>query len=188
MWVPLCLWLPGILCLLLLVHSQPLSFYLSSSYLMYVVYGISFLLPLTLSELVLKILSFLEVPYFFFRFQAAWLACSLRFRMVLRKVKRLAWLLGQWSVYLQCGRPRFSPWVGKIPWKRKWQPTPVFLPGRFHGRRSLVGYSPWGCKELDTTEWLLFVSLRKVKNFIVCLFLFFSFLRFAITSLQHCVS
>ena len=36
----------------------------------------------------------------------------------------------------------FDPWVGKIPWSRKWQPTPVFLPGKFHGQRSLVGYSP----------------------------------------------
>jgi len=42
--------------------------------------------------------------------------------------------------------------VGKIPWRRKWQPTPVLLPGKFHGWRRLVGYSPWGCKELDTTE------------------------------------
>ena len=37
-------------------------------------------------------------------------------------------------------------------WRRKWQPTPVFLPGEFHGQKSLAGYSPWGCKELDTTE------------------------------------
>ena len=43
---------------------------------------------------------------------------------------------------------------GKIPWRRKWQPTPVFLPGKFHGWKSLVGYSPWGCKESDTTEQL----------------------------------
>ena len=42
----------------------------------------------------------------------------------------------------------------KISWRRKWQPTPVFLPGESHGRRSLVGYSPWGRKELDMTEWL----------------------------------
>ena len=42
------------------------------------------------------------------------------------------------------------PWVTKIPWRRKWQPTAVFLPGEFHGQRSLVGYSPWGHKELDT--------------------------------------
>ena len=48
----------------------------------------------------------------------------------------------------------FSPWVGKIPWRREWQPTPVFLPGEFHGQRSLVGYSSWGLKELDATERL----------------------------------
>ena len=40
----------------------------------------------------------------------------------------------------------FYPWVGKIPWRRKWQPTPVFLPGKSHGQRSLVGYSLWSCK------------------------------------------
>ena len=45
------------------------------------------------------------------------------------------------SVCLQCGRRRFDPWVGKIPWRRKWQPIPVLLPEKFHGRRSLVGYS-----------------------------------------------
>ena len=48
----------------------------------------------------------------------------------------------------------FHPWVGKIPWRREWLPTPVFLPGEFHGQRSLRGYSPWGHKELDTTEQL----------------------------------
>ena len=48
------------------------------------------------------------------------------------------------------------PWVRKIPWRRAWQPTPVYLPGEFHGQRSLVGYSPWGPKELDTTEQLHF--------------------------------
>ena len=53
----------------------------------------------------------------------------------------------------QCRRLGFNPWVGKIPWRRKWQPTPGFLPGESHGHRSLVGYSPWGHKELDMTEW-----------------------------------
>ena len=43
---------------------------------------------------------------------------------------------------LQCGRPGFDPLVGKVPWRRKWQPTPVFLPGESHGQRSLVDYSP----------------------------------------------
>ena len=49
-----------------------------------------------------------------------------------------------------------NPWVGKIPWRRKWQPTPGFLPGKSHGLRSLVGYCPWGRKESDTTERLPF--------------------------------
>ena len=44
------------------------------------------------------------------------------------------------------------PWVRKIPWRRKWQCTPVFFPGKFRGQRSLMGYSPWGCKESDLTE------------------------------------
>ena len=55
----------------------------------------------------------------------------------------------------QCRRHRsqgFDPWVGKIPWRRKWQSIPAFLPRESHGLRSLVGYRPWGCKELDTTE------------------------------------
>ena len=54
----------------------------------------------------------------------------------------------------QFRRPGFDPWVGKILWKRTWPPTPVLLPGKSHGQRSLVGYSPWGCKELDTIERL----------------------------------
>ena len=48
--------------------------------------------------------------------------------------------------FVRCGRPGFDPWVGKIPWRRKWQPTPVSLPGKSHARRSLTGYSPWGHK------------------------------------------
>ena len=46
------------------------------------------------------------------------------------------------------GRHGFNPWAVKIPWRRKWQPTPVFLPGKSYGQRSLVGYSPWGCKRV----------------------------------------
>ena len=49
-------------------------------------------------------------------------------------------------------RLRFDPWVKKIHWSRKWQPTLVFLSGKWHGQRSLEGYSPWGCKESDMTE------------------------------------
>jgi len=51
-------------------------------------------------------------------------------------------------------RPRFNPWVWKIPRRREWLPTPVFLPGEFHEQSSLAGYSLWGCKELDITEQL----------------------------------
>ena len=64
------------------------------------------------------------------------------------------WLTGKESA-CQCRRGRshrFKLWVGKIPWRRKWQPTPVFLTGKSHGQRSLVGYSPRGRVELDMTE------------------------------------
>jgi len=48
----------------------------------------------------------------------------------------------------------FDPWVRKIPWRREWLPTPVFLPKESHSQRSLVGYSSWSCKALYTTEQL----------------------------------
>ena len=61
------------------------------------------------------------------------------------------WLIGKES-FCQCRRHGFNPWVGKISWRKEWQPTPVLLPGKSHGQRSLVGYRPWGHKELDMTE------------------------------------
>ena len=64
------------------------------------------------------------------------------------------WLSGKESTN-QCRRLGFNPWAGKIPCRRKWQPTPVFSPGESHGQRSLAGYSPWGPSESDTTEWLI---------------------------------
>ena len=70
-----------------------------------------------------------------------------------------SWWLRRESVCLQCRRPGLDPWVGKIPWRRKWQPTPVFFPGESQGRRNLAGYSPWGRKESDTTERLHFSAL-----------------------------
>ena len=60
---------------------------------------------------------------------------------------------------LQCGKSRFNPWVGKIPWRREWLPTPVFLSGESHGQRILAGYSRWGCKETDRTKRLTFIYL-----------------------------
>ena len=61
------------------------------------------------------------------------------------------WLSGIEST-CQCRRLWFYPWVGKIPYRRKWQPTLVFLPGKSHGQRILVGYSPRSHKESGTTE------------------------------------
>ena len=76
---------------------------------------------------------------------------------------------------MQCRRPRFNAWVGKIPWRREWQPTPVFLPREFHGQRSLAGYSPWGRKESGMIEQLT-LSLRwiggKMASAISCFQLF----------------
>ena len=77
----------------------------------------------------------------------------------------------------------FDPWVRKIPWRRKWQSTPLFLPEKSHGQRSLVGYSPWDHKQSDTTErltlfcGLLFHSVNNTNSFnfnvIKCIHLFF---------------
>ena len=75
------------------------------------------------------------------------------------------WCSGKEST-CQC-RCGFDSWVGKIPWRMECLPTPVFLPGKFHGKRSLVGYSPCGCKELDTTghsAHALFNAYRHVLN------------------------
>ena len=62
-------------------------------------------------------------------------------------------------IHLQCRRPGFDPWVGKIPWRRESLPTPVFWPGEFHGL-----YSPWGCKESDTTKQL---SLSYIQSILI---------------------
>ena len=60
----------------------------------------------------------------------------------------------RYRIYLQCRRSGFDSWVRKISWRRKWQLTPLFLPGKSQGQRNLVGYSPWSHKESDMTEWL----------------------------------
>ena len=57
-------------------------------------------------------------------------------------------------IHLQCGRPGFDPWAGRIPWRKEQLPTPLFLPGEFCGQRSLAGYRRRGRKELHTTEGL----------------------------------
>ena len=79
------------------------------------------------------------------------------------------WLSGREPTcqYRRHWRRGFNPWMGKIPWRRKWQPTPVFLPGKSHRQRSLAGYSQWGCKESDITMHtrinILFVSTRQYR-------------------------
>ena len=86
----------------------------------------------------------------------------------------------------QCRRHKrwgFDPWVRKIPWSRKWQPTPIFLPGKFHGQKSLAGYNPWDSKESGTTEhthcnksYVNLISLSLSQNIILYKFNAFSIL------------
>ena len=64
----------------------------------------------------------------------------------------------------RCRRRGSNPWVVKIPWSRKWQPTAIFLLGKLHGQRSLAVCCPWGCKELDMTEQLSMHALPKNKS------------------------
>ena len=71
----------------------------------------------------------------------------LNYQLLSVTLSLLPWWLRRLSVCLQCRRPGFNPWIGKISWRRKWQPTPVLLPGESQGWRSLIGYSPWGRKE-----------------------------------------
>ena len=76
-----------------------------------------------------------------------------RLLYIIGKASLIAQMVKQ-SICLQWRRPRFNPWVGKIPWRREWLPSPVFLHKEPHGQRSLVGYSSWGRKESDVTEQL----------------------------------
>ena len=80
------------------------------------------------------------------------------------------------KIHLPMQEMEFDPWVGKIPWRRKWQPTPVFLPGKFHGQMSLAGYTLKGHKELDMTEQLSTHNERisnVLPNILVAMVLFF---------------
>ena len=95
------------------------------------------------------------------------------------------WLSGEESD-CQGRRHGFDPWVGKIPWRREWHPTPVLLPGESHGQRSLVGYSPWGDKEYDnlvteqqraqTLQHCNFISLHPSSKNVLMVFLSSQFL------------
>ena len=79
--------------------------------------------------------------------------CLLWASLVAQMIKNLPLEGSLWFMILlnlKYRRPGFDSWVGKIPWRSKWQSTSEFLLGQFHGRRILTGYSPWGCKELET--------------------------------------
>ena len=80
--------------------------------------------------------------------------------------------LRQLRICLQCGRPRFDPWFGKIPWCRKWHPSPVLLPGELHGQRNLAGYSLWGRKESDITEQLNTCTLSYICIFHIYIYIY----------------
>ena len=69
-------------------------------------------------------------------------------------------------ICLKCRRPGFNPWVRKIPWRSEWLPTPVFLPGKSYGQRSLAGYRPRSHKESDTTERLS--TAPSLQSFSLC--------------------
>ena len=76
-------------------------------------------------------------------------------------------------ICLQCRRPGLDPWVGKIPWRREWQPTPVFLPGEFHEQRNLVGQSPCGHRVkhnwATNTKYNLDISRRFQHPVFICM-------------------
>ena len=89
------------------------------------------------------------------------LFCLLSLSFVFPLSSCLPWWLRQLSVCLQCGRPRFDPWVGK-----KWQSTPVLLPGKSHGQRSLVGYSPWS--RIFGHNWATSLHFTSLEDNVYC--------------------
>ena len=90
--------------------------------------------------------------FFFFWFLVTMLSAHLKNKCIIKIIQNKCMLENNNG---------FDPWVGKIPWRREWLPPPVFLPGEFHGQRSLMGYCPWGCKETDMTERL---TLKIIKG------------------------
>ena len=110
-----------------------------------------FSLLYNLTYLVIDLLAMGEWIYFWVLYPVSFIHLSVFVPLQSLVAQRLKHLPGMWGI---------DPWVGKIPWARKWQHTPVLLPGESHGGRSLVGYSPWGHKESDTTERLHFDYYR----------------------------
>ena len=77
-----------------------------------------------------------KIKQYFVKFKTIYILCG------------LPWWCGGKESTCQCRRYGFSLWIGKLPWRRKWRPTTVFLPGKSHGQRRLVGYSPWSHKRV----------------------------------------
>ena len=102
------------------------------------------------SSLKASILSSSGEPNLFLRYSVDWMSTAPTNPHSASASLGLRWL----RICLQCRRCGFNPWVGKISWRRKWQPTPVFLPGKSYGQTSLAGCNPWGRKELDTADQL----------------------------------
>ena len=86
------------------------------------------------------------------------------------------WLSVKESAY-QCRRHGFAPWVGKLSWSSKWQSTPVFLPGKSQGQRTLASYSPWDGKELDMAE--------HVQALHICILVLLSILSVSSTRIEY---
>ena len=77
---------------------------------------------------------------------------------------RVAWWLKWQRICLQCGRPAFNSWVGKIPWRRVWQPIPVFLSREPPWAEEPVGYSPWGRKESSSTKHTAWKAYHRINK------------------------
>ena len=100
--------------------------------------------------------------------------------VIVRHISSMASLMAQLMKYLPPrGRYRINPWVRRILWKRKWQPTPVFLPRKSHGQKSLAGKSPWDCKwvghylatkqqHFSYTQYVGALYYRWILNFVTC--------------------
>ena len=81
---------------------------------------------------------------------------------------QVAWWLREWRICWKCRRPRYKPWIEKIPCRGEWLSTPVFLPREFHGWGSLAGYGPWGCKEANMAELLMHSFTYFLYEVLIC--------------------